>query len=462
MRQSFKNSAIVAMRTALVLFVLAFSLAAQGKNPIILIPGLTGSELIDKKTGDKIWIRAFKSKNEDLRLPISTDPVKAGDGLVPGDIVRNIKVGPFEVADFYGKFIDAMEVRGGYHEEKWAEPSPEGFADSLYVFPYDWRLDIVTNAQRLVADVEELKIKLKKQDIKFDIVGHSMGGLIARYAAMYGKADLPSGKSKAVPTWAGARHFDKVILLATPNEGTVSSLDAFIHGYSIRGISLDLPFVEDTSRFTIFTCPSAYQLLPAPGTIRIYNDKLEAVSVDIYDPKVWSKYGWDPMTDRDFVSQFSAAERKAAPAFFEAALERAKSLHQALAAANGKSGDITFHSVGSDCKTALDAVLLYRDEKNDKWRTLFRPKGFTRSDGQKITDDELRELMMASGDGTVTRRSFETQTQGQMLRVASVAGSQTTQFFCDGHSKLAANSRVQDHIISLLEPGLDRIADRTK
>ena len=168
------------------------------------------------------------------------------------------------------------------------------------------------------------------------------------------------------------------------------------------------------------------------------------------------------MTDREFVSRFTAAERKAAPAFFEAALERAKNLHQALAAADGKSGDVSFHSVGSDCKTALDAVLLYRDEKNDKWRTIFRPKGFTRSDGQKITDDELRAIMIAPGDGTVTRRSFETQTQGQMLRVGSVAGSKTTQFFCDSHSKLAANSRVQDHIISLLEPGLERIEDKTR
>lgn len=462
MRLSLRGSAIFVVRTAVVLCALAFSLAAQGKNPVILIPGLTGSELIDKKSGDKIWIRAFKSKNEDLRLPISADPVKAGDGLIPGDIVRNIKVGPFEVADFYEKFIEAMEVRGGYHEEKWSEPSADGSHDSLYVFPYDWRLDIVTNAQRLVTDVEELKRKLKSPDIKFDIVGHSMGGLIARYAAMYGKADLPSGNRKAVPTWAGERHFDKVILLATPNEGAAASLDAFIHGYSIKGFTLDLPFVTDTSRFTIFTCPSAYQLLPAPGTVKIYDDKLDAISVDIYDPKVWSKYGWNPMTDSNFVSQFSAAERKAAPVFFEAALERAKHFHQALAAAKGNSGDITFHSVGSDCKTALDAVLLYRDEKNDKWRTLFRPKGFTRSDGHKITDDDLRSIMIAPGDGTVTRRSFEMQTQGEMLKVASVAGSKTTQFFCESHSKLAANSRVQDHIISLLGSNTDRVADKTR
>ncbi len=437
------------------LFALCFSVWAQGKAPVILIPGLTGSELIDKQTDERIWIRAFKSKNEDLRLPLNREPEKSADNLRPGDIIRSVKVGPFQVADFYGDFIKAMAVNGGYREEKWNEPSAQGFEDSLYVFPYDWRLDVVTNARRLVEDVEDLKRRLGKPRLKFDIVAHSMGGLIARYAAMYGDVDLPSGHRKPAPTWAGAKHFDKIILLATPNEGSVSALEGFMHGYSIAGLRFDVPFVQDTSRFTIFSCPSAFQLLPAPGTIRVLNEKLEPVVVDIYDTKVWSKYGWNPMTDPDFLSQFGAAERKIAPAYFEAALARAKTLHRALEAAADKPGPVTLYAIGSDCKTALDAIVLYQDGKGDKWKTVFSPKGFTRSNGEKVTEKELRSVMMAPGDGTVTLRSFEASTDGK-----SITGVKDTFLICDSHSKLASNTKVQDRIIALLAVGLDDDEER--
>lgn len=461
MRLGLKSSAFRALRIAAALFALSFSLWAQGKAPVILIPGLTGSELIDKETGERIWIRAFKSKNEDLRLPLNRDPEKVADGLIPGDIIRSVKVGPFQVADFYGNFIKAMAVSGGYREEKWDAPSAEGFEDSLYVFPYDWRLDIVTNARRLVEDVEDLRRRLGKPRLKFNIVAHSMGGLLARYAAMYGDADLPSGNKKHVPTWAGAKYFDKIILLATPNEGTVSALEGFMHGYSIAGLRFDVPFVQDTSRFTIFSCPSAFQLLPAPGTVRVFDEKLEPTDVDIYDTKVWSKYGWNPMTDPDFLSQFGAAERKIAPAYFEAALARAKALHKALAAAADKPGPVTLYAIGSDCKTALDAVVLYRDEKSDKWKTLFSPKGFTRSDGQKVTDKELRPVMLAPGDGTVTLRSFEASTEARLMGARSVTGVKDTILVCESHSKLAANVKVQDRIIALLAAaGSDDDEDR--
>ena len=67
---------------------------------------------------------------------------------------------------FTASFIKAMEIRGGYHEEKWDEPSEDGYQDSLYVFPYDWRLDNVENARLLIRKIETLKIKLKKPELE--------------------------------------------------------------------------------------------------------------------------------------------------------------------------------------------------------------------------------------------------------------------------------------------------------
>ena len=143
-----------------------------------------------------------------------------------------------------------MEQRGGYHEEKWDTPSADGYKDSLYIFAYDWRLDNVENARLLIRKIEALQLKLKKPELKFDIVAHSMGGIISRYAAMYGDTDLPA---RGVPrlTWAGARFFGKIVLLGTPNEGSVNALSALVNGYSLGSVRLDLPFVQDSSKFML-------------------------------------------------------------------------------------------------------------------------------------------------------------------------------------------------------------------
>ncbi len=443
------NALLTSLRIGICLFVLSVSLFAQYRNPVILIPGLIGSELKHKVTGEKVWFRALKPKSEDLRLPISTSIDKMHDDLIPGDIIREVKIGIFPATDVYGGFIRAMEMRAGYHEESWTNPSDDGDRDAIYVFAYDWRLDNVVNARRLVHDVEALKRKLKRPDLKFDIVAHSMGGIISRYAAMYGDAELPMGNRKALPTWAGAKLFDKVILLGTPNEGAVSSLGSMLNGYSVGGLRIDLPFIQDSSKFTVFTIPSAYQLLPAPGTFRAFDEKLKPMSIDLYDPTMWSKYGWNVIEDDDFNGQFDLAEQKIATAFFTAALNRAKRLHEALAASNGKAEGVSIYLVGSDCKTALDGVVLYQDGK--KWKTLVRAKGFTRADGSRVTDDELKNVMQSAGDGVVTQRSLEAVTQSQSAKVASILKSQPVKLVYEDHNKLAANARIQDYVIRVLD-----------
>lgn len=437
-------------KTGLLIIVLSWAIFAQGNNPVILIPGITGSELRHKDTNERIWFKAFKSKSEDLRLPILLDVTKNRDDLVPGDVLREVKLGIFPVTDVYGSFIKTMELRGGYHEEKWDSPSEEGYQDSLYVFPYDWRLDNVQNARLLIRKIEALKITLKKPELKFDIVAHSMGGIITRYAAMYGDAELPTGNKKPQPTWAGSKFFDKVILMATPNEGSAVALSSLVDGFTIGGLRIDLPFLQDTSKFTLFTMPSGYQLLPAPGTLRVFDEKLKPISVDLYDPKAWSKYGWTVMDDDAFATEFKSTDRKDAAAYFAAALSRAKRLHEALSAGNGDTRGIAINVVGADCRTALDSIVVYQDKKAGKWRTLFQPKGFTTSDGKKVTAEELKEVMYLPGDGVVTERSLRASTESGSGGTKSSIGSRSDAFICGEHYKLAANARIQEYVIGVL------------
>ncbi len=429
-------------------FVFLVSAQAQGNRPVIIIPGLTGSELVNQKTGEIVWFKAPRSKDDDLRLPISTNISKNRDALVPGDILRSIKFGIFPRVDVYGGLVDSFKNNAGYHEEFWDNPTANGAEKSIYVFPYDWRLDNVENARLLIRKIVELKVKLKKPDLKFNVIGHSMGGLIARYAAMYGDTDLPAGNRKPVLTWAGAKHFGKIVLLGTPSEGSALSLSSLVEGSSIGGLNINLPWVQNLSRFDIFTIPSSYQLLPAPGTLQVVDENLEPLKVDLYDPKVWTKYGWNPVDDRRFAKNFRGVSRRTAQAYFVAILDRAKRFQNALAAVSTAKG-VDLDVVGADCKDALDTIVVYRDKKSRKWRTLFKPSGFTKYGGGKVTSDELKKIMLAPGDGVVTTRSLDTSTLSKLFKLPSLLRPLSEKLVCSEHNELAANPDVQKHLMEL-------------
>ena len=128
---------------------------------------------------------------------------------------------------------------------------------------------------------------------------------------MYGNADLPRGNP--IPTWSGARYFDKIFLLGTPNEGSVQTLDVLLNGFSYIGGGINLPFIQNISRFDVFTIPAIYQLLPHNGSFRLYDEDLKPIVVDLYDPATWDKYDWSIWKDKDFSKKFTPLEQQNAP-----------------------------------------------------------------------------------------------------------------------------------------------------
>mgnify|MGYP001224360211 CR=1 FL=1 len=188
----------------------------KGKNPIIVIPGIMGSKLVNQKTSEVAWVRLSEAKSDDLSLPISPNLAANQDDLVATDIVDKVRISRFLPSiSVYSELIDYLEKKAGYRRGNWEIPLSNDDQDTFYIFAYDWRRDNVESAHLLIQKLERLKAKLKKPDIKFDVLAHSMGGLITRYAAMYGTADL---HEKPNPTWAGAKHFEKIFMLGTPNE----------------------------------------------------------------------------------------------------------------------------------------------------------------------------------------------------------------------------------------------------
>ena len=422
-----------------------------GKPPVIVIPGLIGSELINKNTDETVWFNISRSKDDDLRLPISSNLAANKDNLVAGDILRNVKYLKFlPETEIYQSIADSLKLPGEYEEGKWDAPTATGFEDTYYVYPYDWRLDNVENARLLIRKINELKLKLKRPDLKFNIVAHSMGGLIARYAAMYGDADLPNGVRAPRPTWAGAKSIGKVFLVGTPNEGSVPSLGGLIDGYGITRINL--PFVQTISKFDMFTIPAMYQLLPTDGTLRAFDENLKPLKVDLYNPATWEKYGWAAYTDPKFEKEFSAAEQAQAKQYFRVVLARAKRFHQAIDANISLKSPVRMYIIGADCKPTLDGVVIARDGKKDRWRTILKAEDFKRADGTKVSGKEVEKLIFTMGDGVVPQRSLLTSDLNgakkradgyrEALPVANAS------FVCEDHNKLLSNEKVQKELFT--------------
>ncbi|MBV9958544.1 MAG: hypothetical protein JO360_08990 [Acidobacteria bacterium] len=435
-----------------------------GKRPIIVIPGILGSELVNRETGKVAWPSAFRVSDNDLRLPISPDLKANRDDLVPSKILDTIKLARL-VPDvyIYHHLLIALSKYGGYTEGDWENPGATGDRDTFYVFPYDWRRDNVESARELIERIERLKQKLHRPDLRFNIVAHSMGGLIARYAARYGGADLPVDESPAVPTWAGASGINKIFMLGTPNEGSADAFSTLLQGYSLtEGLRRRIRLLNKLSREDALTAPSIFQLMPHSGMVHFLDGNLEPLKVDLYDPAVWRYYNWAAISDPKFRRQYEqgeeAAEAHAAPnvldAYFAAVLKRAKAFHAALDAPLEGEPPVPLFAFGGDCEETLFAPVLLRDEKKGRWVTLTEPRELRLSNGRKVSKAEVTRVMYAPGDGRVTRRSLLAETLAETRRASQLFETSLpivyAVFACDLHGELQNNKTLQDNALTAL------------
>lgn len=458
-----------------VLTVVGAVAQAKGKNPVIVIPGLSGSQLINAK-GEIVWFGVKRDKTDDIRLPI-TSPVlsRNRDALRVGDIIREVDIKFLPDVEVYKSVIEALNSRG-YTEANWNKPQA---ADVFYVFPYDWRRDNVESARLLMRKMSAVKKRLKKPNLKFDILAHSMGGLVARYAAMYGTADLPTENPS--PTWAGAVHINKLMMFGTPNSGSFSAFDALLNGSPIV-LGKKLPLIDDFRPEDVFSSPSVFQLLPHNGTAKFLDENLHTVNVDLYEPETWFKYGWGPLADPKFLSKlkdagalaFKNKEIKPKPldedanlddrltsqttfaqgrAFFASALNRAKLFHAALDAPP-KNTPLKIYAYGGNCEQTLNAAILLYDQKGDKWTTVLDARDIKSANGKPIKKDEVKALIFALGDGRVTQHSVlaakETTINGKPEFTNSVFPVTSSFFACSSHVKLFLEKPIQDSFLSAL------------
>jgi len=266
------------------------------------------------------------------------------DELTASRIVETAKLAKLapEVYVYYA-LLQALRRYGGYKEGDWDAPAPEGDRDTFYVFAYDWRRDNVETARELVRRIDALKLKLNRPDLRFNVVAHSMGGLVARYAAMYGDADLPAVASAPQPTWAGAGVINNIFMFGTPNEGSAEAFVTLLDGFSVTdGLRRRVHLLNKLSREDALTAPSIYQLMPHGRQARFLDENLQLRGVDLYDPATWKLYGWGASHDSAFREAYARGGAKGPEiparkgtleeldAYFAAVLARARRFHEAI------------------------------------------------------------------------------------------------------------------------------------
>jgi pimeloyl-ACP methyl ester carboxylesterase len=444
------TACISARRTPNLEQIFASARTRTGKRPVIVIPGILGTELINPKTGKIVWPSAFRT-DEDV-LPIGPDLATNRDDLVPGRILETVRLARILPEVYvYRDLLDALRRYAGYREATWEDPGSNGDRDVFYVFAYDWRLDNVTNARKLIQSIERLKQRLQRPDLKFNIVAHSMGGLIARYAAMYGDADLPPDGVTLHPTWPGAAHISKIVMIGTPNEGTSDAFATLVEGYSItEGLRRRVPLLNKLSAGDAARTPSVFQLMPHRQSSRFLDENLQPVDVDLYDPENWKRYGWGALTSAEFRRRHNGSLEDL-EAYLANTLKRARRFHDALDAVESSESPVILLAIGGDCEETLNAPVILRDEKSNRWLTLVRPREYRTSAGVKMSKEKVTDAMYAPGDGRVTRASL----LGENLiksrdRITGFTLLRYAVFGCDLHGQLPRNKTLQDNALTAI------------
>ncbi|MFQ5854812.1 MAG: lipase family alpha/beta hydrolase, partial [Anaerolineae bacterium] len=144
----------------------------------------------------------------------------------------------------------------------------------LYEFPYDWRRPIEQNGDLLHQCIERWADG--NPDQQFTLVGHSMGGIVARaYLARH--------------TEAAERRIKRLIMHGTPHFGAAGAVEGMAMGNRMMAIMTKLNQANVPQRLML-NMPSVYQLLPAPPdlfpSIRPY-----PANWDLYDAAAWRLEG---------------------------------------------------------------------------------------------------------------------------------------------------------------------------
>ncbi|KFL36028.1 esterase/lipase family protein [Arenimonas donghaensis] len=409
--------------------------------PVILIHGLMGSTLVERDTGKEYWpgglgTLAFSDYRELARV---RDVEQRGGGLVPGDLFYGVAR-----TDYYEALIRTLEDVGRFRRAEPGEPV-EGSDDRrrYYVLLYDWRRENIHAVRQLHELIEQVRRDYGDPDLPVDVLAHSNGGLIASYYLRYGPQDILD-RNEFTPWDEGAHRIRRMVLLGTPNLGSVISLERLQKGVKI---ALRTVPVEVLATFA-----TPFETLPHPDLKLILDREGKPVDLDIYDIATWRENRWGifaPEVEARVVAsaygpETGALQFAALQATFARHLERARKLQLALGEPVPSHG-VEVAVFGGDCTlTPARAVL---EEKDGVRSLVVRPEDIR--DG--IEGVDYGRLLLQPGDGLVTRDSQlgRGRVPGQGAAYDSYPFAQSF-FLCERHDQLSVNPYFQNNLLHFL------------
>lgn len=410
-----------------------FGMSDAESAPVILIPGVFGSRLRDRASGDEVWPgpwwRILFSSYADLALEL--DP-QSGTPLASKLEAHGIADRVFG-RDYYRPILETLTRHGGYAPGVLDTPAKKG-ERRVYVFAYDWRQDNVQSARELHAMIEAVRRDYADPALRVDLVAHSMGGLIARYYLRFGTRDVLDGAPQPV-AMEGSRHVRKLVLLGTPNLGSVKSLHAFLSGEPI-GLGRIAPA-------TLATMPSAYQLFPHPLASWLVDIDGKPLYEDLFSVETWRRHRWSIF---DSANSDPIAPSAPLVKHFTQQLERARRFAWMLSLAEPES-PIRYVLFGGDCHLTPARLLLEAEQGHDMVRLapsdIRAPRSTVR----------YEELMLEPGDGRVTKPSLlarETLDPSAPQHEDSFLPVAYPFFLCEHHNFLTSNINFQDNLLNVL------------
>lgn len=410
--------------------------------PVILIHGAFGSRLVNA-SGEELWPgslgRLLMGDYRDIALSFNDDLDPIDDGIRLGGITEKIAG-----QDYYGRIRGVLENVGGYSLAHAGEKIDQSVR-RYYVFTYDWRQDNMQSARKLHQFLDQIRMDHADRSLRFDIVAHSMGGLVIRYFARYGSVDVLDDNDFPV-SGVGAGYLRRVVLLGTPNLGSVISVVNLISGMKVG--------FDRIPTEVLATFPSAYQLLPHPLNKWLYTTSGKHLERDLFETRIWRAFEFsifDPKVEARIRANYpSTAEADEAiarlQAYFQKHIERGRRFVWSLTVP-AENVDTRYVVFGGDCH--LTPTRLVVEEVDGVSTIRLAPSDIK----NRVPGVDYERLMLEPGDGTVSKASLLAR-QDVDPTIARHRYSHFPLlypvFLCEEHTRLTGNISFQDNLMHVL------------